>query len=78
MIPTLPMNLFILLPAMIALATILVTWFIFTLFDRRRDVKKVRASLFHCRACGRVYADPRTLPLMKCPGCRETNEAIKR
>lgn len=74
----LSMNLFIVLPALIALTAILMTWFLYTLRDGRRDVRKVKTSLFHCSSCGRVYTDPRTLPLMKCPGCLRTNEAIRR
>lgn len=34
--------------------------------------------IYRCDSCGRVYADPRAVPMARCPHCGTLNEAVRR
>lgn len=67
-----------LVPFLLAIGVILLAWFLYIIRASKRDVRKQKANLFRCESCGRVYSDTRTLPLVRCPVCGKTNQALKR
>lgn len=67
----------ILVPLFVTLVGILfLGWFYRKRSYRRPLVSK--ANIFRCTECGKVYLDPRFVPVAKCPKCSALNEAIKR
>ncbi len=64
------------LPLLIALIIVVICAIYYTV-KNIRGFKKTNRRIYQCNNCGRVYTDPRLIPVAKCPRCGESNESIR-
>lgn len=66
------------LPAVFALVAIFATWIYLEFRPGWPYQATQKGHACRCRACGRVYVEPRRVPLSRCPVCGEVNETPSR
>lgn len=67
-------NLIFWAPAVFALVTLFIAWIYYASRNRWTDKPLHDGRLYRCATCGRVYVEPRQVPMARCPHCARLNE----
>lgn len=73
MIPV-PLSVLVMLGMAFGIALLGVLWLI-AVWRERREEKRARADLVHCRICGNVYENAESRKITACPSCGSLNES---
>lgn len=65
-------------PPVFALVTLLIAWIYYASLKGWPYKTAQNGHLYRCAACGRVYVEPRRVPMSRCPACDHLNEAPDR
>lgn len=63
------------LPPVFALVAIFGAWLYYASRKGWPDKSYHHGRLYRCAGCGRVYVEPRQVPMARCPHCDHLNEA---
>ncbi len=62
-------------PPVFALVAILAAWLYYAAREEKTRKSYDPGRLYRCVNCGRLYVEPRQVPMARCPHCDHLNEA---
>ncbi len=65
-------------PPVFALVMIFGAWIYYATRKGLPDNPWSAGRLYRCASCGRIYVEPRQVPMSRCPDCDRLNEAPAR
>lgn len=68
-------NLVFWVPPVFALVALFGAWIYYAAREDWPDKPHRQGRLYRCSTCGRVYVEPRQVPMARCPHCDRLNEA---
>lgn len=75
MIPV-PLSILVMLGMAVGIAILGTLWLI-AVWHERREERRARADLVHCRICGKIYENTEEKKVTACPACGSLNESTK-
>jgi predicted RNA-binding Zn-ribbon protein involved in translation (DUF1610 family) len=66
----------ILLGMAVCIGLLTLFWLMAVVWERRNE-RRVRSDLIHCRICGTIFENAERLKVMHCPLCGSQNEAVR-